>query len=481
MKHRLSVGIPILVLTTVFSMNLCKNEETVSVFAAEPLTQSSLKSKMDIDLKPTSESSVRSYYSNLNSLSESERKGTNLLKNLKPILRNNFEFYSYDNVWKIYEITDRDWTLSPAENIACGTYNANTQTISNYEFKKEDPYVHAYYRDHTSTDSSIIEDSKITAWSDHNASGINREHIWPQSHGFKAESGAAGPAGTDVHHLAAADGYVNQSIHNNDPYGYVSEDSTTKKGNRPSTVNNKVGKPKNATGAQNNTVFEPQDQDKGDIARACFYMVAMYNNLANESGVISTYDANLTLVGYATKASDSEWGTDTTAIPLGNLNDLLEWNKLDPVDEYEIHRNDLIYNNFQHNRNPFIDFPDWADAIWGSGELKAANPASDEIYKGSGELPPKQDDSDDPSKDTPTNPEAPSIPKEYLIIGVIVIAVIVIVAIIIYANGSKKTKKKMEKGAKKIAKKVGIPIPKVTSSSKTSSSKKSSSKSSKKK
>lgn len=451
MKKKICSIIPIMILPALLCVGLSTKKESTPVFAATPLTQSTLKSKMDINLKASSESDIRSYYSNLSSLAESERKGTNLLKNLKPILRNNFEFYSYDNVWKIYEITDRDWTLSPAENITCGTYNASTQTISDYEFKKEDPYVHAYYRDHNSTDSTIVEDSKVKAWADHNATGINREHIWPQSHGFKAESGAEGPAGTDVHHLAAADGYVNQSIHNNDPYGYVAEDSTTKKGNRPSTTNNKVGKPKNATGAQNNTVFEPQDQDKGDIARACFYMVAMYNNLANESGVISTYDANLTLVSYATKASDSEWGSDTTSIALGNLSDLLEWNKLDPVDEYEIHRNDLIYNNFQHNRNPFVDFPEWADIVWGDlGTTRSADPAKDELYKGGTYVAPKESSGFDYFGLEPM--------QFYIICGVAAVVAIVVI-IIIYKNGSKKTKKKITKGVKKIAKTAGINIP----------------------
>ena len=66
-----------------------------------------------IDLNDSTESEIRSYYSSLDSLSASERNGTNLLKNLKPILQD-FDYYSYDNVWKIYEITDRDWNLSPA-------------------------------------------------------------------------------------------------------------------------------------------------------------------------------------------------------------------------------------------------------------------------------------------------------------------------------------------------------------------------------
>ena len=73
-----------------------------------------------IDLNNTEASDIRSYYSSLNSLSESERSGTNLLKNLKPILKNNQKYYKYDDsdyVWKIYEISDRDWEKSPASQL----------------------------------------------------------------------------------------------------------------------------------------------------------------------------------------------------------------------------------------------------------------------------------------------------------------------------------------------------------------------------
>ena len=86
----------------------------------------------NIDLKHRSETEVRSYYSNLSSLSEEERRGNNLLKNLKPILRSGFEYLSYDNIWKAYEITDRDWSLSPASGTTYGTYDESTQKITNY-------------------------------------------------------------------------------------------------------------------------------------------------------------------------------------------------------------------------------------------------------------------------------------------------------------------------------------------------------------
>ena len=64
-----------------------------------------------IDLNDSSADEIREYYSSLSSLSENERKGTNLLKNLKTILSNGQKYYNYDsgdNVWKMYEITDRD-------------------------------------------------------------------------------------------------------------------------------------------------------------------------------------------------------------------------------------------------------------------------------------------------------------------------------------------------------------------------------------
>ena len=61
-----------------------------------------------VDLNDCSESEIRNYYSSLNEKTEDELKGNNLLKNLKTILIN-MNYYSYDNAWKMYEITDRDW------------------------------------------------------------------------------------------------------------------------------------------------------------------------------------------------------------------------------------------------------------------------------------------------------------------------------------------------------------------------------------
>ena len=345
-----------------------------------------------IDLNDSTEAEIRDYYSSLNSLEASERNGNNLLKNLKPILQD-FDYYTYDNVWKIYEITDRDWNLSPAASDEANgiTYNFLTNYYTKYSYlsnAKSDaasnPYVHTLYRN-VDENGSIVEAGRIKEWGDHNASGTNREHVWCQSRGFKAPSGAEGPAGTDVHHLISGDGLVNQSYHNNNPYGFVKKNdaSTKNAGDQKAWLDgNYLGPQLHAHSEdQANVVFEPQDSDKGDIARALFYMAACYNNFSG-TDVITDYNPNLLLVDYATDNGAAESSSATHPVCMGILSDLLEWHKLDPVDEYEIHRNNLIYKNFQHNRNPFIDFPEWVDVVWGNDSTKTANPATDKISSG---------------------------------------------------------------------------------------------------
>ena len=340
---------------------------------------SSIKSTQTINLNDTAESAVRTYYKDLNGRNLS---GTDLLKALRPILQD-FTYYSYDDVWQIYEITDREWNLSPASSTTYGTYNSSTNKITNYAYgenadPKNNPYIHCLYRN-LDSDGNTVESGRITAYGDHTQQGgFNREHVWCQSRGFKAPSGANGPAGTDVHHLIAGDGFVNgnDNQHNNNPYGFVDKTkthydaSTMGKDYGLYCAGNLGGKPVNSSSSDVGTkVFEPQDSDKGDIARACFYMVACYNNLSGTE-TITQYNPDLTLCDYATSNSTSEISSEVGhAVGMGILRDLLAWHRMDPVDDYEIHRNNLIYENYQHNRNPFIDYPDWVEAIWGSVTL----------------------------------------------------------------------------------------------------------------
>ncbi len=424
-----------------------------------PVYSSSLPTS--IKLNDTAESQIRTYYDSLNLLADSERTGDNLLKNLKPILQN-FTYYSYDNVWKIYEITDREWSLSPASEDTYGEYNASSNSYAKYVYSskasgdKNNPYVHTLYRNRDEN-GVTVESGRIREWGDHTATGTNREHVWCQSRGFKADSGAEGPAGTDVHHLISGDGYVNQTPHNNNPYGYVDPANVTIDAGttRAFAKGNKAGKPLHPhDNDQSVTVFEPQDSDKGDIARACFYMVACYNNLSGEGG-ITRYNPNLTLVDYATDSGAAESSSDTHPVAMGILSDLLEWHRLDPVDEYEIHRNNLIYENYQHNRNPFIDFPEWVDLIWGESKgTKSASPAKDALYGEGGDTPSASTPSTSTpgassATPTPEPAEQKSIPWNIVIPVAIGAVVVLIILIIIFANLSKKQKKAVKKAAEK--------------------------------
>lgn len=158
----------------------------------------------------------------------------------------------------------------------------------------------------------------------------NREHIYPQSRGgytdgtesvadgiaiwlpTNADDILAGHA--DAHHLRAEDGAEN-SLRSNKDYGLTGYNG-----------------PSGTMGSW-----------KGDVARSVFYMAVRYNALSVVNGDIP----------------------DTTVGQLGDLASLLTWNTLDPSDDFEMNRNNYIYT-WQVNRNPFIDYPELANYIWGN-------------------------------------------------------------------------------------------------------------------
>ena len=158
----------------------------------------------------------------------------------------------------------------------------------------------------------------------------NREHSWPQSW-FNND----GIARTDLHHIFPTDGFVN-SKRSNYAFGEVRSPSWT------STNGSKLGSSK--TPGFSGTVFEPIDEYKGDFARALMYMSVRYYQ---EDGSWSNSDMT-------TKSVLKPWAIDL----------LLRWNKLDPVSRKEIDRNNAIYDDYQGNRNPFVDYPEYADMIW---------------------------------------------------------------------------------------------------------------------
>ena len=156
----------------------------------------------------------------------------------------------------------------------------------------------------------------------------NREHIYPQSRGGFSGGTSSSAYGMDVwlptsandlsaghsdaHHIRAEDGPENSSRSNRD------------------------------FGSDYNGPAGSQGSWHGDVARSLFYMAIRYNQLSVVPGN----------------------PPDTTMYQLGDLTYLLEWNHSDPADDFEMNRNNVVYT-WQYNRNPFIDYPDLADYIWG--------------------------------------------------------------------------------------------------------------------
>jgi hypothetical protein len=97
------------------------------------------------------------------------------------------------------------------------------------------------------------------------------------------------------------------------------------------------------TSGYSGTVFEPIDEYKGDLARTYFYMSTRYYGEDN---------------GWAGSGM-----TNGSQLKSWAMTMMLQWNQLDPVSQKETDRNNAVYS-YQHNRNPFIDHPEYADDIW---------------------------------------------------------------------------------------------------------------------
>lgn len=166
----------------------------------------------------------------------------------------------------------------------------------------------------------------------------NREHSFPKSW-FDDRL----PMYSDAFHIYPTDGKVNGQ-RSNYPFGecangsYVSSSGGVKALGRlgSSTFSGYSG-----------TVFEPDDQYKGDFARSYFYMAAVYNSYIDDW-------SSAQLAGNSYPCF-SDW----------SVNLLMKWHREDPVSEKEINRNEVVYR-WQGNRNPFIDHPELAEYVWGT-------------------------------------------------------------------------------------------------------------------
>ncbi len=158
----------------------------------------------------------------------------------------------------------------------------------------------------------------------------NREHVWPKSHGDFGTT-MSKVAGTDLHALRPVDNTVNSARSDKD-FGEAEDDHSECTECDASAQ-----------------AWEPADVTKGDAARTVFYMDVRYNGFGEEP--------SLTMVNNWTEPSEDEGF-------LGKICTLYSWHYQDPVSDYEVERNNRVYE-VQGNRNPFVDDEGFVEGIWG--------------------------------------------------------------------------------------------------------------------
>ena len=156
----------------------------------------------------------------------------------------------------------------------------------------------------------------------------SREHVWPNSKlGVSRVSNSDRNIASDAHNLRAVNPSVNSSRSNR--YFITGSSSTYQ-----------------TVGSDG---YYPGDDHRGDVARILFYMYVRYYGKLDLVESVSEI-----LSGSNYQASGTKFGV---------LSVLINWHFSDPVDEFEIHRNDVIYS-YQGNRNPFIDNPEYVSIIF---------------------------------------------------------------------------------------------------------------------
>ncbi len=167
----------------------------------------------------------------------------------------------------------------------------------------------------------------------------NREHSIPQSWWGGGES----KQGCDIFHVIPTDGKVN-GMRSNYPFGEVGSATYTSKNG------SKVGS--SSFSGYSGKVFEPIDEYKGDLARGVLGAMTKWKGSWTEGNGNSTFNGSYT--------ESSNFGLKTYAVNL-----FLKWHRQDPVSQKELDRNNGIEDT-QGNRNPFIDYPELVEYIWGN-------------------------------------------------------------------------------------------------------------------
>lgn len=255
--------------------------------------------------------SADTYYTNANINGKS---GTALISAFHSLINNHINV-GYDGLWDVYDDSDTD--------------------------------PNGYYYDIYSEGCNFSSSSRKCGNYSKVCDCYNREHSLPKSWWGSGKKDQY----SDAFHLYPTDGKVN-NYRSAYALGECANGLTQmQKDKKTDPNNNGRGKLGSSTfSGYSGTVFEPQDNVKGDLARSYFYMVVCYQGVNFTSGA-----GNSTFTYSNSKAGLTTYG----------VNLLLKWHRQDPVSQREIDRNNAVASH-QHNRNPFIDFPELAEYLWGN-------------------------------------------------------------------------------------------------------------------
>ncbi|GAB5550151.1 MAG: hypothetical protein SangKO_099110 [Sandaracinaceae bacterium] len=179
--------------------------------------------------------------------------------------------------------------------------------------------------------------------------GYNTEHVWPRSRGAQPLASPDGPAHNDLHHLAPTHGAFNTARSNrafgdafdqeNDTYKWLRTTTTRYASSGPPSdlstwsrvERDFLRQPDDGDGFKSLPElgrFDVRHEMRGDVARMAAYFLTLYR-------------------------IEAEDGTEGRAFIDATLEVLLRWHEQDPVDAFELERNERIYRT-QGNRNPFV-------------------------------------------------------------------------------------------------------------------------------
>lgn len=277
------------------------------------------------------------------------------------------EDYSYEKLCTLSGAEDVSTSLSATKNneLYGALYHLMSETHTYYvTYSGYKPGALAYYW--ASTDAVESSDSYVMFYSDMMAGEgvtMNREHIWPKSRAsFYQKNG-----GSDLHHLRPSVESVNLAKSDHafgDIEGIYSEGY--KEGFIGDTLLYYVNK--------NQDLFECKDDVKGDVARILLYVYCRWQQPNLYTDLVESLPQ-----------PDPDDKANNGKKVIESLETLLRWCKSDPVDTWEMERNDLV-EQIQGNRNVFIDYPEFAWQLF-SQQVPEDMATPTHTGGGSGELP----------------------------------------------------------------------------------------------